>query len=84
MSSIEPNDGGSEVNSGEEVASGFVIAGGDSHILLEFGERVLDQVSGFIRFSVIRVRRFPALFRRDDSRLAGLEQEPGLAHQIAG
>ena len=71
MSSIEPNDGGGEVNSGEEVAGGLVVAGGDSPVWLEFSEKILDQVSGFIKFRLIRARLFPVLFWRNDHHLSG-------------
>ncbi len=74
MSSIEPDDGGSEANSGEEAASGFVMAGGDSPVLLEFGGKILDRASGLIEFPVIRARRLPVLFRWDNHRLSGLER----------
>ena len=57
MSSVGPDEDGSEVNSGEEAASGFVMAGGDSPVLLEFSEKVLDRTSGFIKFPAIRARR---------------------------
>ena len=44
MSSIEPNDGGGEVDGGEKVARSFVVAGCDGAILLKLGEEVFDQV----------------------------------------
>ena len=53
MSSIEPNDGGGEVNGGEEVAGGLVVAGGDGAELLELGEEILDQVARLVEVSVV-------------------------------
>ncbi len=41
------------MNGCEEVASGFVVTRGDSSKKLEFGEKVLDQMPGFIKFLVV-------------------------------
>ena len=38
---------------GEEVACRFVVSGGDSSKLLEFGEEVFDQVACFIELPVV-------------------------------
>jgi hypothetical protein len=40
-----PNRGRGEVNGGQEVARGFIVASGDRTKLLEFGEEVLEQVA---------------------------------------
>ena len=48
MSSIKPNDAGSEVDCGEEVAGGLIITGCDGAELLEPGEEVLDQMARLI------------------------------------
>ncbi len=40
MSSIEPDDGSSEVNRTQKVDRAFVVACGNCSILLEFGEKV--------------------------------------------
>jgi len=53
VSSIEPNDSGGEVNGGEKVSAGFVVARGDGAKLLEFGEEILDQVARLVEVTVI-------------------------------
>jgi hypothetical protein len=45
VSSVKPDGGGGEANGGKEVAGRFVMVGGDSAELLEFREKVLDQVA---------------------------------------
>jgi hypothetical protein len=45
VSSNEPDEGSGEVDGGEEVACGFVIAGSDGAKKFEFGEEVFDQVA---------------------------------------
>lgn len=52
MSSIEPNNSGGEVDGGEEISGGFVVARGDGPELFEFAEEVLDQVTRLIEFRV--------------------------------
>ncbi len=37
MACHEPDDGGGEMNGGQEVAFGFVVTGGAGPVLLEFG-----------------------------------------------
>ncbi|HVB58069.1 MAG TPA: hypothetical protein VNE63_16810 [Candidatus Acidoferrales bacterium] len=54
MSSIETDDGGSEINGGEEVAGGFVVAGDDGTELLQPGDEVFAQVARLVDFPVIR------------------------------
>ena len=54
MSSIKPNDGCGQINSSEEVASGFVIAGGDGAILFQAAEEVLDEMPRRIEFRVVK------------------------------
>ena len=49
MSSIEPNDGGDEVNCAEEIASGLVIERSDAAVLLEPGKEVLDQMTSLVQ-----------------------------------
>ena len=56
VSSIEPNDSGGEVNRGEEVAGGLVIAGGDGTELLEPGEEILDQMARFVEVAIVGAR----------------------------
>ena len=53
MSSIEPNDSGGEVNGGEKVSAGFVVARGDGAKLLELGEEILDQMARLVEVTVI-------------------------------
>ena len=53
MSSIESNRGGGEVDGGEEVACGLVVAGGDRTELFDFGEEVLDQVACFVEIAIV-------------------------------
>ena len=53
MSSIEPNDAGGEVDGGEEVARGLVVAGCDRAKLLEPGEEILHQVTLLIEIAVV-------------------------------
>ena len=52
MSSIEPDDAGDQVDSGEEITRGLIIACRDRAKLLEFGEEVLDQVLRRVEVSV--------------------------------
>jgi hypothetical protein len=52
VSSIKPNDRGEEMNCGEKVSGGFVVAGCDGAELLEFSEEVLDEVPRFVGISV--------------------------------
>ena len=52
MSSIEPDDGGREINSSKEIAGGFIVAGGDSAILLEFADEILDEMASLIKVDI--------------------------------
>ena len=47
------------MNSGEEVASGLVVAGGDRPELLEFGEEVLNQVACLVEMPIETCRCQP-------------------------
>lgn len=51
MSSIEPDDGGGEVDSAEEGLGAFIVAGCYTPELLESGEEILGQMSGFVHSS---------------------------------
>ncbi len=53
VSSIEPNCRGGEMDCGQKVAGGLVIAGRDGTKLPEPGEEVLDQVSRFVGLFVV-------------------------------
>ena len=74
MSSIEPNDGGSELDGGEEVLFGFVVARRDGTKLFEPGEEVLDQVTCFEEIAVIVSADFAVGLGRDYRRLTGRGQ----------
>lgn len=68
MSSIESDDRGGEVDCPEKVASGLVVAGGNSAILLEFVEEILDQMTRLIQMPVIFARLLAvALGGNDDA-----------------
>lgn len=58
----------------QEVARGFVVAGGDGAELLEFSEEVFDQVAGLVEFPVMRPRILAVAAGRNDEGLAGLFQ----------
>ena len=72
LSSIEPSDGGDEVDGREEVAVGFVVTGGESAKLLEPAEEIFDQVSGLVEFLVVVACGLASAFWRNDRGLAGL------------
>jgi hypothetical protein len=59
VSSIEPNGSGGEVDGGEEISGGFVVAGGDRPELLELAEEILDQMALFVEFAIEFTRRQP-------------------------
>lgn len=71
MSSIEPDDGGCEVDGGEEIGGGFVAGRGDGSELFEFAQEVLDQVALFVEPPVEFAGLDPVLPRRDDGRFPG-------------
>jgi hypothetical protein len=80
VSSNEPDTCGCQIDSGEEVASGFVIACGDCAELFEFGKEVLDQVSCFVEFFVKGALLFAIDFGRDDGAFARLLERLQYAH----
>ena len=57
MSFIEPYDRSGQMNGSEEVAGGFVVTCGHGAKLLQFGEKVLDQMAGFVEVSVVDLGR---------------------------
>ena len=71
---IEPNKPGGQVDGGEEVARGLVVAGGDGTKLLEFGEEVLDEVTRLVDVLVVVARQSPVCLGRDHRRFAGRSQ----------
>ena len=82
MSSIKPDDGGSQIDGGEKIASGFIIAGGDSAELFEFCEEIFNQMPCFIEFLIVGALDFAVGFGWNDPRFSGLEQ--GLDHSFIG
>jgi hypothetical protein len=82
VSSIEPNGAGCEVDGGEEVAGGFVVASGDGPELLEPGEEILDQVAFLVEVAIIVTWLFTVRFRRNDRGLGDRCQR--LDHPLIG
>lgn len=66
MSSIEPDGSGSEVDCGQEIFGGLVIAGGDGAELFGFAEELFDQVARLVELAIKIVRRNAASPGRDD------------------
>lgn len=66
MSSIEPDCSGGEVDGGEEISCGFVVACGDGAELFEFAEKVLDQVARLVEMFVKVAGRGAVAAERDD------------------
>ncbi len=75
MSSIKPDDGGGEIHSAKEGFGAFIVSGGDGAVLFEFGEEILDQMSGFVQFFIVCTRLFPVFLWRDDALDACLFQQ---------
>ena len=50
------DDSGGEVDGGEEISCGLVVACSDRTELLEFAEEVFDQVALFVEFAIEIVR----------------------------
>ena len=65
VSSIEPDDSGSEMNRTEESAGGLVIAGGNAVILLELVEELLNQVACPVQIPVVFTGLFVAALGRN-------------------
>jgi hypothetical protein len=59
LSSIEPNDAGDELDGGQEVARGLLIASGDRTKLLDLGEEVFDQMACSTELPVLVAQRGP-------------------------
>ena len=75
MSSIEPDDGGCEIDCAEEISGGFVVARRDGAIVFEFGKEIFYQVACFIEFFVVFPLFNAAGFWRDDTLNARLLQK---------
>ena len=56
----------------QEVPGRYVIAGGETAELLEFGKEVLDQVPGFVQGPIIHSLSGPIAPRRNDGLFAPL------------
>ena len=62
LSSVEEDDSGGELNSGEKISGEFVVACGDGAKVLEFVEEALDKVAFAIECEVAIPRRFAVGF----------------------
>jgi hypothetical protein len=58
LSSIKPNDVGDELDGGQKVARGLLVAGCDRTELLDLGEEALDQMALAIKRWVIVAQRY--------------------------
>lgn len=76
MSSIEPDCSGGEIDGGEEIPGGFVVARGDGAELFEFAEEIFDQGARLVEFLVERARRGSVPLGRDDGGFSGARQGP--------
>ena len=63
MSSVEQDCNGDELDCGEEVLSGLVVAGGDSSELFEFVEEPFDEVALLVECKIARSRVFAIALR---------------------
>jgi hypothetical protein len=70
------------VDCGKEISRGFVIAGGDRTILLEFAEEVLDEVTRLVEVFVVLALDWAVGSWRDHDRLSAREQR--LDHPLVG
>ncbi len=75
VSSIKPDDGRGEINGSKEVTSRFVVARGNSAVLLEFAEEVLNQVTCRIKLFVVFARFLAISFGWDNCRFSGFLQK---------
>jgi hypothetical protein len=74
VSSIKPDGSGGEVDGGEEISGGLVVARGDGSELLELAEEVLNQVTLFVELSVEFARRQAIGSTRDYGRFPSRRQ----------
>jgi hypothetical protein len=70
VSSNEPDAGSSGVDSGKEVTSGLVVAGGHSAKELELSEEVFNQVTSFVKLLVVIPLHLAVGLGRDKDNLA--------------
>jgi hypothetical protein len=71
VSSIEPDSSAGEIDAGEEISGGFVIAGGDGSELLEPAEEILDPMAHLVALPVERGRIEAVWSRWNYRRFAG-------------
>lgn len=71
---MKPDDGRSQLDGGEGMASGFVVACGDSAELFEFAEEILDQMACLIEFLIVGALDCTVGLGWNDPRCSGLEQ----------
>ena len=62
------------MDGGQEVAGGFVVAGGDCPELFEFGEEILNQMARLVEVPIVVPRHAAIGFGGNDGRFAGLGQ----------
>lgn len=74
MSSIEPNNSGSEIDGTEEVTGGLVVAGGNAAILLELVEELLNQMTRPVQVLVVFAPLFAATLGRNHDAFARVVQ----------
>ena len=82
MSSIEPDECGSEVDAGQEASRGLVVAGCNGLELLELSKEVLDQMPGLVELLIKGAGCLPAFARWDDGRRASFSQR--FDHPLVG
>jgi hypothetical protein len=58
VSSIKPNHCCTPLDGSEEVASGLIVASGDTTELFELGKQVFDKVPNFVRGFIVFARFF--------------------------
>ena len=74
MSSIKPDCSGGEVEGGEKIFGGFIVARGDGAELFEFAEEILDQVARLVERLIELTGRCSVLPRRDHGGFPGPRQ----------
>ena len=67
MSSVKEDNRRSKVDGAQKADSSFVIAGGDSAVLLECGEEVFNQMPSCVQVLIIGPLVDPVSLRRDDN-----------------
>ena len=74
MSSIKPNNGCDELDSGEKIPGCLVVSGGNRAELFKFGEEILDQMARLVEVPVVVTGGFAVCLGRDDQGLGGVAQ----------